>query len=501
MGSRIVFRPRPAYRGRVSRSSLPPYRSLRPVLCLVACLGCGERKWLEFGTLVNTEPNVPVEASVSGRTPSTGPEVPDAYGGVIPSALPAVPPAVPDIRQVSGQVIDFWGHPVPSVELEVDGRLVTSDTEGLFEVSDVSERYDISLVVQVNGEASEAYGWTFEGLTRRDPTLQVYRGLPIRRANLLVRGPTQDGGTPCGVVALGGKHGHATFKLYPELTVSMVWRGVDAPVDVHSLTWEPLEAGRCDLPVRYSSHTINRVVQVPGQVQELTIDAASGSAVVETNYVSGVVDSAVGGPLELSVFTRVTEGPTLPVANQNVELDDADAAGAGFTLPVPRLSGASVTVAASRGGLGDGGYTVAYETWSPENEEPMVLTLPSLPLLETPEVDAAVPLERAPFAWRTDAEVAILAVAADDGFWGRFVVTSEQRAVLRDLSHLGMPAPPAGESAWSVEAYGGFRDVDEFTAAGGSLDPFSTDFRVPVGSRVGRGSLARSIPRGLSEAP
>jgi hypothetical protein len=376
--------------------------------------------------------------------------------------------------------------------LDVDGRRTTSNEQGEFEVLQVSAVYDVSLVVRIDGEAQEMYAWTFEGLTDRALTLPVFRGLPPKRATVQIKSLDSSGtSAPCGVTAMGGRHGHDVFGLYPELKASVVWRSLEGiNLNVQTLFWQPLVSGDCDVPGEFQGWQPRELSLLPGSEVVLQLTGPEGSRAVSTAAVRGVIQSNEAGAIATSIFLRFGDGATLPVVSSEVAGHGQDA----FTYIAPVVDDTTLIVAASRGGIGAPDYAVAYEERRGVDDHDVELWLPAPPTPLEPAAGDRVLLDRA-FSWQGD-DVSLLVVTQDDAFVGQYVVTANGQATLPDLSHLGFQLRVEVPHRWTVEVHRAVGTVDEWLGTpGGGLNPFSSDFNVPVGPAVGSGDFARSTAR------
>ena len=87
---------------------------------------------------------------------------------------------------VRGKVVDLWGTPLPNITIEVAGQLGATDPKGEFDFADVPETYDASLVIQIQNPEHKL-AWVYQGVTRRDPTFQVYQGRQLYDTQVTVQ--------------------------------------------------------------------------------------------------------------------------------------------------------------------------------------------------------------------------------------------------------------------------------------------------------------------------
>lgn len=465
--------------------------------CLL--VGCWESKRLDFGTVIVTD-SPPRPSPTPGMSTNPGASTtaaqPTSTGLTSDELAPTTSAAATDetvtpLRPVRGKVVDFWGHPVPNVALDVGGILSATASDGTFQVDDVPAVYDISLVVHIDGEAVETYGWTYQGLTYRDVVLPVFRGLPPRRATLRLDLPTSSDGTlPCGAMALGGKHSHDAFTIYQTSTpISLVWRSVDVlPLNVQSLFWRASDAD-CKVPVEFLSWRQDDTTLYPGDSVTLALAGPSDGNALGTSSIEAVVRSADEGTLTTSLFLRFENGASVPVSSL------ATASGGVTSFAVPVIDATTLIVAGTRTGDAVTNYAVDYASFAAGSPLEVELRPPTSPSLAQPADEGRLSQGSRLFQWEPDDRVAILAVTRQEGFSEQFVVTSNNRVELPDLSHLGLVLEPDAAFSWTVEFHGAAPTVEEWLQAEVPLDPFSVDFHSPMGRAVSSGSLARSEAR------
>jgi hypothetical protein len=115
--------------------------------------------------------------------PTNGPQ--DGKALAADSGVPVE--SLPGSRTVTGHVIDFFRRPVPNVLVHIGDATTTTDGQGLFSIASVGAAYDAALLVNtVHFSHAARYGYLYQGLTRGDPTLQVYEALPERQTSLTV---------------------------------------------------------------------------------------------------------------------------------------------------------------------------------------------------------------------------------------------------------------------------------------------------------------------------
>lgn len=375
--------------------------------------------------------------------------------------------------------------------VHIGERRTTTDARGEFTLEGIPERYDVSLAVRILGDVTEVYAWHYVGLTRRDPTLQVYKGLPQHTTpfNLEFTGFDPDARWR-GEVGLGGQHGQRAYPIGENIETVAGWRGPGEQTSpLRVLLWDTTaEAPRT--PAEYLFTAASTLTLRDAQPSVATI-ALPPQPTPLPNFEVGFTTIAAPNTSHLATsYVRFVDGPSIQVA-QVPRLSDSTEP---FIVKVPQLPDASVTLAALSGnGANSTSFVITY---APELTAPEMasLTFPSVAALGVP-ADAAVDVTLStPFTWDDTAETYIVVFEDLAVYQTVFVVTAEPTTTVPDLEHLGIYYPHGGPYRWTVESHGVAKDLDELSATG-YLDPFSGDFLYPIGPRAGQGCFWRTVAR------
>lgn len=447
-------------------------------------------------------------ASASGETDATKPSETSAsaassldpasasHSSSSEDSLPPLLDASPDtLSRVQGRLIDFWGHPVPNVEMRVGKRNVTTDEYGNFTADGVDAPYDVTLALRILGDVTELYGWQFIGLTRRDPVLQVYKALAQHTApfNFSVAGLEQDERWR-GEVAIGGKHGQRAYPISESLETVAGWRG-PSPQDsaLRLLLWTTAEEDP-RVPSAFL-HTETRTVTL-SEAEAVAVEFALPEA--PTPLPAFPVAFTTTNAPEVShlatSYLRFNHGPSIQLAQVPRLSDDTEP----FTALAPQLPDSSVTLAALSGNGAIGTNFVITYASQVQADKTVNLTFPSVSDLTTPDSAVTDVTYDTPFTW-TDTAGAYVFVLEDLGVYQTvFVVTSEPEARVPNLEHFGIYYAHGGSYRWTVESHGDAEDIDDLCAEPGYLDPFSGDFLYPIGPSSGRGRFWRTAARNFA---
>lgn len=415
-----------------------------------------------------------------------------AFGGA------GAPPVVG--TTVHGHVIDFWGHQLSGVPVEIGGTLTTTDGTGAFTISGVAAQYDASLVVEFpDNYDGQIYGWVFQGLTRRDPTLQVYAGLVRQTADVSVT-PAHadvtltDGRTQS--VSFGGPDGDFDFTEVGALgysQASVTWRGpISTQEMVHGLIFA--QDPTSHLPTGYFAYDVKPIAlnAAASATSPVTLDM-SAKTIPSGNIIGSVTPAGIGARAN-QVFLRFTSNASIELVNDN----GPDT----FTYNVPTISDSSVTFAASEGTAFYGAYAVAHQDALAPGAAGVMATIPkpSSHLALTPasainKVDA-----NTQFSFQADASAGSLFVVTFENadtsalkMDGLFIVTTKNTFKLPKVTNDGFALLPSKSYLWRVETHGtSLADTDAAAGPTGFLDSFSNDQGSPKGPRRGSGSYTIS---------
>jgi len=426
----------------------------------------------------------------------SGTRQPRAAGSTAPSSMPAAgaggAPAV-ITSPVTGTLIDYRRRKLPGVSIRIGDRETTTDAEGKFTIPEVAVRYDVTVRIQtsINNSATTLI-WQFQGLSRRDPTLQVFRGLPERSGEFR------------------SHIGNVTFPLLADQTVLLAWSSPDGDfnfdttsedLDYLSPVWTGpttttgtahalLLTTSAGLPSRYHAYDAQTVVMTADMRGQASFDL--GTPLQEGAAISGIVKGNPGlGERRNEVYLRFRD--------QEVALKIVDqwSAADSFNYPVPTLADASLTVV-TKSVANPAGIAAAYAEVEPGGA-PLTLELPALPTLSAPDdgktnIDGSTELH-----WSGSARVFMLAARSIQTYDAIYVVTEAKQTRLPIGIQFGYTPQAASDFEWSVEVHDAHANIDEATSEAGHLSAYaSEEIRGP---KRGPGSFARSVPRVFTTAP
>jgi hypothetical protein len=404
---------------------------------------------------------------------------------------------------VTGHVIDFWGHPVPSLQVQIGATRVSTDENGAFTVADVPAEYDVSMVYSDEVWLRVA-AWAYLGLTRRDPTLQVYLGAPERYGTLDVAfspKPTLSAGKRIDVAVGSGRGSDVYQNVSVNGTASELpsWYGpTKIAATGHGLLWQRDAQG---LPTGYFAYGSAPVQLASGSDATLTLNLSTAS--IASSKVAGTITPAGVASRRNWLFLRFDSDAALEL----VAKTDAEDT---FSFLAPAIGGSSLTVAASEGYFSEQ-YAVAHaDNLAPGAQ--VELTIPAPMVLQSPLEGATKVTGATRFSFsgaeRGPYVVAFYDQGADDP---NPPATPKQAVyVVTDKKQLTLPTFLGGDFSlyanrrylWTVTTHGPRASVDELAAEGGYLDAFSWDEKTPQGPRRSQpGSFTDSGPRELRTAP
>lgn len=401
----------------------------------------------------------------------------------------------PTDTTVRGRIIDFYRHPVPGVTVEIGGDEAVTDSQGQFVIEDVPPTYDVSFVVQWSSFQGGTQGWVYQGLTRRDPTLQVYQALEERSMTTNLRAvdgaPTD---TQNLTLAFGSEHGTSQSSNIPANgrdSVPFYWMGPAAIAATgHGLMWTYDAAS--ELPTDYVSyHTFPFALDNAASTQTVNISVEE-TDITQGNISGTITNPVAAGPIN-AAFLRFTTGAT-------VDLFTDDPGPATFSYLVPSIPNASVTFVAKdenwqtyelglvhRDGLAPGTATIELE-------------IPPAASLTAP-ADGATVNDTTSFRFQNrQAGVGAVVVRFIDAevaaYDGLYVVTSSTNITIPPVLQGGFTLRAGGEHTWAVQVHGEYANVDAMTGQNGFMDSFSMDWGGrPQGPNTASGTFTQSDGR------
>lgn len=362
----------------------------------------------------------------------------------------------PPDETVSGRLIDYWRSPLADVPITIGTTTVLTNSLGEFTFADVAPEYDVSLVV-------DAYGWRFEGLTRRDPTLQVYQGRESRRGSFVLTPEGETLGASRTLhIAVAGPSGSYTERNVSGdgINSSMTWIGpATMQASFHGLLWA-FDSNR--LPSGYVSYDTTSALL--GNPTTVMVSLNMPDEAIGSGQVSGSVTASDPGGHTNLVFVRFAGGAAIKVVEQVGGPDT-------YGYLVPTLPAASITVAATQGNYFGGGYALAHRDGLSAGQSGGELAIPTPAAQVAPSADAMGIASSTEFSWLGGGPTYIF-YAEDLSFYrGVYVVTTRRQITLPTFQAFALRA--AGRHQWRVETHGSASTVDALAGPTGYLDSFS----------------------------
>ncbi len=373
---------------------------------------------------------------------------------------------------ITGRAFLENGRALPSATILILGQgSTTTDTEGRFEVAEVSVPYDIAVLSTDWGDPVVT---VYQGVTRADPRVVAFSDDRQSSSSSLEA-------TVVGDRLSARDASQEVFRTFiyaspDRLTVadrtSGSWSGSDISAKYEWPTTEPATG---------TFHVLESLVDVEtGRPAEFAYGRAEGVQVedgarrtfevrlgrVESERLD--VSCALPAGFQLkSAVVMLDVGDLQRLDFDEYEPEDQASGGNRFSTIVPKISGMSLSLYALAQGAD--GNVVAFSPVEGDLAN-VELRLPSTaPNLGRP-LEGAVGLDLATteFSWAplSRGSVSVLRMGAEDPDLKLFVVTAADRARLPAFEELGLGAVPSGlKVGWSVSGFGAVGSVDE------ALDP------------------------------
>ncbi len=399
----------------------------------------------------------------------------------------------PEDMTVRGRVVDFWLAPLPNVLVTIGTTTLVTNQNGEFTIAAVAPQYDASLVVTWGGGQAGTYGWRFEGLTRREPTLQVYKGRTSRSTTFTIdpQGETLDA-TRTLSVAIGGPNGfyqQFTGVGGMGLTSSASWVGSSTTsATFHGLLWS-IDSN--EYPTSYQSYDSIQTMLVASS-PNVTIPLSLADESIGSVTVSGTVTSPSSTDRRDLLIARFADGASIQVVE-----DEAPPARYGYLAPT--LPNATAVVAGSFGRSPFGEFSIAHRNVPASGHADLGLTLLTPLVQVTPASGTAGVTGSTAFSWAGRDSAYVFHVENIDTYDGLFVVTTRRTVTLPTFGSFSLRGN--GNFNWRVQTHGDATTVDSLAGPQGYLDPFATGDDRPLGPRTEDGSFTISTGRTFTTAP
>jgi hypothetical protein len=415
-------------------------------------------------------------AGGSAGTPGTGGESgsPAGASGTGDAAMPndsgtASEPVDPE-GPIEGRVIDYFENAVLGAMITLNGETVTTDGDGGFAFGPTPRIYSIGVAAETPRLAgTEQNGYLFVNLSRRNPTLQVYRGLPKRSVNVThnVDGVTFPiPSTEKIPMDLAGDYGGFSEELASAtVTRAGEWEG-PSEVQGHAHAIHYVHAASSpQLPTAYLAHASQSVALEAEMTTSVTFNLSSTAAVLTASTVSGSVTGAGASRRVNDVFVRFPDDAAVRVISHIIATDP-------FSYLVPSIATSSIAVAAMRDHITAPPYAVAYVEGLSPGANDIELIIPAPTSLRSPATGETNVDSDTEFSWSGPDQVYMFVVDAVFSYDNFYVVTSEKRAKIPVDSVMLPSLRLDSVYEWSVRTHRKFATVDEATGPTGYLDSF-----------------------------
>jgi hypothetical protein len=405
----------------------------------------------------------------------------------------APPVASPD---VNGHLVDIWGHAVPNIPIQIGDTITTTAADGAFSAPNVPASYDVSLVVDYVSGFTYSFAWVFQGLTRRDPTLQIRSGFASHTGGILIspKNLTVDVDQTY-TVALAGPDGEQEFTGVEGngVDTETSWKGPPTTQETaHGLYWQ-LDPDT-ELPTKYLGYDTALIALAETGKATITLDAVTKA--LPSGIIQGTVTPKNALDRENRVFARFTSGATIELLDQYLKTPDT------FSYLVPTLPNSTITVAASVGTFGDGAYAVAHKDGlaaagvaALQIPTPITLLLPANDLMN---VDGKTKFSFQPGAHSGPYVVHFENTGPDFNQY-LYIVTSKTEVTIPEVVSGAFKLHPSNPYAWGVETHANKASMDAATGAAGFFDSFNAGS--PRGPQNVDGEYTDSAGRGFTAAP
>jgi hypothetical protein len=361
----------------------------------------------------------------------------------------------------------------------------------------VPAEYDASLIARPKNPSKD-FGWVYQGLTRRDPTLQVYQGRDDREASVLVKTTKATvGANDTLTIAIGtpdGSHESKDFSTDPagQYTYPSWFGGVSTQGTAHALFWT--NSPTTTLPTAYKAYVASPIALT--SVEGAASFDLTTTAIVKDN-VTGTVTPVADGDRSNSVFLRFNSGATITLAEHTPTMN-------AFSYVVPTLPNSSVTVAASEGYY-SGPNGIAHQDGLSPGATSVALKIPAAAEPLAPVGGTADKVDNnTTFSFKGgpgSAGTFLISMENDDFYQTLYIVTTKKQFKIPEVAGGIFELDPMQAFHWRIETHGSFTTVDAMCGPTGFMDPFSYDWSTPQGPNQNEGTFTLSGGMPFTTAP
>jgi hypothetical protein len=412
---------------------------------------------------------------------------------------------------VHGHVIDFWGKPIADLPVQIGEVLTSTDAKGDFTVADVPATYDVSMVFDHKGGfgGGQTDAWVYLGLTRRDPTLQMFWGGDQNygyAAYTFTPKPTVLN-TQTIWVGFGGPDGnyaHDNVDATGTTGSEVDWYGPTTTKDtLHALEWT--KDGN-DLPTAYSFYgTASISLSQSDTNTSVNVPFTKGTLGAAT--FSGTATSAGAGIRSNQVYLGFADTARIKLLDYEGPKSAVDI----FSYKVPTgIAGADLTVAAIQG-YQYSGFQVAHADALAVDATP-ALKIPPLVVQLTPAAGAKNVDQTTKFTFKDPGGAPGPYVAmfysqdppnpdTVQAYQTIYVVTAQTSFTIPTIIGGGFGMYPGNDYLWSIGTFGPYASVDAMVSPGGFIDEFAWDETRAYGPRRVSGQYSNSDTRRFTTKP
>jgi hypothetical protein len=401
---------------------------------------------------------------------------------------------------VRGRVITTWNQPIPNVTVMIGEAEADTNADGEFEIPEVADTYDAKFVVNYDAYGSiRTYGWAYLGLTRRDPTLQVYNGLTVRSGDIAVTPQNLTSSTNRKLaLALGSADGENSYSVplpggYGQ--VGATWQGPDTTnVTAHGLLYEQ---DSNSLPTVYNSY--DEVLGVLSETTKATFLLDLPDDTVGAGTVSGTVTSPSSSERTNYVFLRFQSNGIMKL----VEHYGSTLTPGSFTYNVPSVAGSSIEVGAVEGDPSFGAAALVHKDRIAAGATSIALAIPTPPQQVAPAEGISNVTGSTIFTWTSQAHAFVWNaenIEPSSPYGGLYIVTGEKRVSIPEFGN-GFTLLPGDLYNWRVQVHGDPATVDDLAGEDGFADSWAPWADGPNNPKRGDGSFTISAGRTFTTAP
>jgi hypothetical protein len=390
----------------------------------------------------------------------------------------------PVLSPVHGHVIDFWGKAIANLPVQIGDTLTSTDDKGAFTIENVPPEYDVSMVFDhASSFSGQSDAWVYLGLTRRDPTLQMFWGGDQSygyAAYTFNPKPTLATGQTIwvGFGGTDGNYNHDNVYATGTTGSEVDWYGpTTTKMALHALL---IQQDANKLPTGFLAYGTNNVSLSSTETSPNVVVPFAKMAIA-AGTLTGTVKEAGANTRSNQVYLGFKDNARILLADDDSPKSVVD----NFSYKVPTgIADGDITFAAIQG-YQYSGFQVVHADGL-KGDEQLKLEVPPLAVQLTPAAGAKNVDQTTKFSLKdpggNPGPYVAMFYSQDppdpnttQAYQAIYIVTAKTQFTIPTILGGGFAMYPGNDYLWSIATFGPYESVDAMVSPDGFIDEFAWD--------------------------